>query len=302
MRPPVFSGRRINKNSMNRISKGHLVFFILTITFFVLIVFLPYSPFLKEEVIFKIEKGEGSKEIAHNLEKQRIIASAPFFRFYVLITGDSGKLQAGSYFISSSMNVYQIADKFIRGDIAETVLTIPEGFDSEQIYQKLKGVVDIDLSMLEVSEGYLFPDTYRIPFGGRGEYIVKMMTDNFNKKVGPDLEEEIRKQKKTLEDVVIMASLLEKEVRTKEEKELAAGILWKRLGVGMLLQVDAAMETYHSLGLPAGPICNPGLESILAAIYPKSNAFWYYLSTKEGETIFNKTLEEHNVAKAKHLR
>lgn len=98
-----------------------------------------------------------------------------------------------------------------------------------------------------------------------------------------------------------MASLLEKEVKTKEEKELAAGILWKRLESGMPLQVDAAMETYARLGLPAGPICNPGLESILASIYPESSEYWYYLSTPDGITIFSKTLEEHNIAKAKYL-
>ncbi len=129
-----------------------------------------------------------------------------------------------------------------------------------------------------------------------------MMVDNFNKKITPDLEAEIKRQNKDLKDIVIMASLIEKEVKTKEEKELAADVLWKRLKIGMPLQVDAALETYERQGLPEKPICNPGIVSILAAVYPKSSEYWYYLSMPEGKTIFSKTLEEHNIAKAQYLK
>jgi UPF0755 protein len=99
-----------------------------------------------------------------------------------------------------------------------------------------------------------------------------------------------------------MASILEKEVKTKEEKELAAGVLWKRLQIGMALQVDVAPETYQRRGLPDKAVCNPGLESIVAAVYPRASAYWYYLATPEGETIFSRTLQEHNIAKAKYLK
>jgi len=120
-----------------------------------------------------------------------------------------------------------------------------------------------------------------------------------------------------------MASLLEKEVKTKEEKELVSGILWKRIESGIPLQVDATIiyitdkktnkvsyeetqinsfyNTYKYRGLPKGPISNPGLDSILAALYPKESDYWYYLSTPNGQTIFSHTLEEHNIAKAKYL-
>ena len=99
-----------------------------------------------------------------------------------------------------------------------------------------------------------------------------------------------------------MASLIEKEVKTKQDKELVSGILWKRLEINMPLQVDCELKTYENLGLPIGPICNPGLKSIIAAIEPKHSEYLYYLSTPEGETIFSKTLEEHNIAKAKYLK
>jgi len=173
-------------------------------------------------------------------------------------------------------------------------------------------------------EGYLFPDTYEINTGAQIEEIVKTMLSNFDKKLTSNLRKEIKKQEKTIFEIITMASLLEKEVKSKEEKEIVSGILWKRLKNRIPLQVDATIiyitgkkttkvskddteidspyNTYKYLGLPKGPICNPGLESILATVYPKNSDFWYYLSTSDGETIFSKTLEEHNIAKAKYLK
>ena len=280
-----------------------IVILALLLVFFVFLgIYLPKSFTSDKEVFFNIEKGEGSKEIALNLEKEGLVQWGPLFRIYVFAKGVSGNLQAGTYLLSPSMNIPEIAGKFSKGDIAKIKITLPEGFTSEQIYQKLIDVAEIDLNELKSFEGYLFPDTYQIPYGAKEEEIVKMMVDNFNKKITPDLETEIKRQNKNLEEIVIMASLLEKEVKTKEEKELAADVLWKRLKIGMPLQVDSAMETYERRGLPEHPICNPGLESIKAAIYPGSSEYWYYLATPEGKTIFSKTLEEHNLIKAKYLK
>jgi len=106
----------------------------------------------------------------------------------------------------------------------------------------------------------------------------------------------------TTHQVIVMASLLEKELKTKEDREIASGILWKRIKIGMPLQVDVDMWTYKNTGLPAKPICNPGLDSIKAALYPEDSPYWYYLSTPDGKIIFSKTLEEHNIAKAKYLK
>ncbi len=284
--------------------KKYLILFLIILIIGVLIglIFSSHNPFSKEEMLFKLEKGEGSKEIALNLEKQGLINWGPLFRLYVLITGVSGKLQAGSYFLSPSMNIPEIAGKLSKGEIAKITITIPEGFTAEEIHQELKDVANIDFNELKSFEGYLFPDTYEIPYGLTGEEVISMMTENFNKKITPDLKAEIERQNKELEEIVIMASLLEKEVKTKEDKELAAGVLWKRLKIGMPLQVDSAPETYQRRGLPQEPICNPGIVSISAAIYPKSSDYWYYLSTPEGKTIFSKTLEEHNINKAKYLK
>jgi len=179
-------------------------------------------------------------------------------------------------------------------------------------------------------EGYLFPDTYYIERQETRdkrqgiEEIVKKMLENFDKKLTLDLKEEINRQGKTIFEIVTMASLLEKEVKTIEDKKLVSGILWKRFKNDIPLQVDATISyitgrkttkiskeetqidspynTYKYRGLPLGPICNSGLESILASMYPENSEHWYYLSTPTGETIFNKTLEGHNLAKAEYLK
>lgn len=259
--------------------------------------YLPKDSLSKEGVVFNIEKGEGSREISLDLEKEELIRWAPIFRLYVLTTGVSGNLQAGSYLLSPSMNIPEIVEKFVRGEVTKETITIIEGWNLKDIgfYFENKGMFQAEELYDERSdvEGYFFPDTYQIRRGATLEEIINKARDNFNKKTA-DLE--------ITPEIVIMASILEKEVKTKEEKELASDVLWKRLEIGMVLQVDCWSETYEKPGLPDGPIANPGLESIKAAIYPKESPYWYYLSTPEGETIFSKTLEEHNIAKAKYLK
>jgi UPF0755 protein len=333
---------------------------IIVVGFLIFGFYVPKNPFSEKEIIFNIEKGEGSKEIAFNLKKEDLIRDDKLFRFYVLTTGVLGKLQAGTYLLSPSMNIPKIAVKFAEGDVVKEKITIIESWNLREIgfYFENKGMfmaeelweiagfpaidyskaIDLpkpkdfsqDFEFLKEKpekvgfEGYLFPDTYEIREGATLEEIVEKMLSNFDKKLTSDLREEIANQGKTIFEIITMASLIEKEVKTKEDRELVSGILWKRLENDIPLQVDAtityltgkknikiskeetqidsAFNTYMYQGLPLGPICNPGLESILAARYPKSSQYLYYLSTPEGETIFSKTLEEHNIAKAKYLK
>ena len=291
--------------------------------FFILIIFIyqgiyfPESFKQEREKLFLIERGENLFQIAENLEKEGLIKNKFLFDLYIFIKGAQRKLQAGEYFLSPSESIARIAGKIISGDIAKVVVTIPEGFTVKQIEEKL----NLKLPG-ENLEGFLFPDTYYLPVDVTPEKVVEIMTTNFDKKMAP-FKEEIEGQGKTIFEIVIMASLLEKEVKTFEDKELVSGILWKRLKNNIPLQVDATISyitgkqttrisreetqidspynTYKYLGLPIGPICNPGIDSIKAAIYPKNSQYWYYLSTSEGKTIFSETLEEHNLAKAKYL-
>jgi len=281
--------------------KKFLIFIIIVAALFSIVsswlIFLPMESFSDKQVQFSVKKGEGSRDIALSLEKNNLIRWAPMFRIYVSARGIAGDLKAGEYLLSPSMSIPEITDKFIKGEVIKINITIPEGFTVKQIEERLG--LELPGDNLE---GFLFPDTYQFSFGFSGEEAAKKMQDNFEKKMAEDLREEIERQGKTIFEMVTMASLIEKEVRTLEDKKLVSGILWKRLEIGMPLQVDAEMWTYGNLGLPPKPICNPGLESIMAAIYPENSDYWYYLSTPEGETIFSKTLEEHNLAKIEHLK
>lgn len=271
-------------------------------------IFAPLDRTLSKEIVFSITKGEGSREIGYNMQKQGLIRFSPLFRVYVATTGVSLKLQAGDYLLSPAMSMFDIVQKFTTGDVIQEKFTIVEGWNTQDIkdYFAKKGR-NIEIS--QDLEGYLFPDTYHVSSGASNAEIMTMVRENFNKKFNADLRQETARQEKTIHDVVTMASLIEKEVRTMEDKQLVSGVLWKRLGIGMALQVDAAPITYQERGLPQNPIANPGLESIQAALYPTASLYWYYLSTPAGppggeasKTIFSKTLEEHNIAKAKYLK
>ena len=271
---------------------------------------------------FKVEQGAGLLQIAEQLEQEGIIKDGKIFALYVLATGRH--IQAGSYSLRLSSTPIVIAKKMIQGDTTKVVVTILEGYTIFKIqewgiplaglkassfkkdFNFLSSVPD-DASL----EGFLFPDTYYFSVGDEAEFAAKTMLANFGEKLTPELREEIARQNKSIFDVVIMASIIEKEVRTYQDKELVSGLLWKRLNTGMRLQVDASglypgpaeeYDTYKFLGLPKGPICNPGLKSIEAAIYPKASQYWYYLSTRDGTTIFSKTFDEHLAATYKYLR
>lgn len=312
------------------------------------------------EKVFEIKKGESIFEIAKHLEEEGFIKNRYLFVGLAVLRGKERQLKAAKYILSPSMTPQEILDILSKGKTPVVKITIPEGWSLKEIAQYLEdknlcqkeeffeivGWPGVDYSKEKnlsqaqdfsnefpflkdkpknVSlEGYLFPDTYFVKRTATCQEIVKMFLENFSKKLTPDLQEEIKKQKKTIFEIVTMASLLEKEVKTKEDKEIVAGILWKRQKAGIPLQVDATISyitgrkttkitfeelqidspynTYKYLGLPLGPISNPGIESILAAIYPKQSNYWYYLSTPEGETIFSKTLFQHNKNKAKYLR
>jgi len=268
-------------------------------------IFLPKNPGVKEEISFLVKQGTATKDIALHLQKEGLILSAPLFRLFVLTTGISGKLQAGTYLLSSSVSPFEISKKLAVGDVLKEEITIIEGWNIQDIaqYLKQKNLFGADEVLAYADfEGYLFPDTYRITKNEELKHLIARMLENFDARVTPVLREEITKQGKTLFDVIVMASLLEKELKTLEDKKIAANVLWKRLDIGMALQVDAAPITYEQRGLPKKPIANPGLTSIQAAIYPTKSPYLYYLSAPEGETIFSKTLEEHNKAKALYLK
>lgn len=173
-------------------------------------------------------------------------------------------------------------------------------------------------------EGFLFPDTYEVFADASVKDIVVKMVANFDRKLTSDLRDEIARQGKSLYKVLIMASIIEAEVPHEADRPIVADIFWSRLQKGVALQSDATLKyiiggnrpaltseelkidsvynTYKNKGLPPTPIGNPGLSAIRAAIYPAKTDYFYFLSTPTGETIFSRTLDEHNRAKRQHLR
>ncbi|HOL54075.1 MAG TPA: endolytic transglycosylase MltG [Candidatus Paceibacterota bacterium] len=179
-------------------------------------------------------------------------------------------------------------------------------------------------------EGFLFPDTYRFKINSPATLVVKRMLDNFQSNLTPEMQTAIANTPLNFYQIVTLASLIEGEIPNEEERSIVAGILVKRLENQMPLQVDATIiyikcdilktencrqlspadfkiespyNTYQHLGLPKGPINNPGQSAIKAALNPVESPYWYYLSDpKTGKTIFSKTLKEHNEARAKYLK
>ncbi len=316
------------------------VVFLLAIAVICFEVYIPLNPESHQTVVFTVEKGWGDNEIADGLKQSGLVRSAFFFRFYAILALKDSQLQAGEYNLSQKLSAHQIANKMEQGDIIKDKVVIPEGWDIQDIggYLEQRGICKKDyfISLTEKDyskdfdfledklssdglEGYLFPDTYEISKTETCENILDVMLANFGRKLTPDLRAGIANQGKTIFDIVIMASLIEKEVNIPEDRRIVSGILWKRLSIDMPLQVDATIvyitgkanisnsdkkidspyNTYKYYGLPIGPISNPGIDSITATIYPTKTNYWYYLS--DGKTIFSETLEQHNEARAKYL-
>ena len=304
--------------------------------------------------IFIVEKGSSVKSIANSLEKEGLIKDSSLFILYASLTNSHKNMQAGEYLLSPQMSTAQIINVLKKGETNKKSLTILEGwnindianyFEEKQIATKeevfnLIGkpteveekkeleelVKDFNLEKPDnISlEGYIFPDSYYIDSTDNLESIILKTLNNWNKKITPQLREAIKKQEKTVFEIMVVASMIEKEAKTIEDKKNVSDVLWKRLEIGMPLQIcatvlyalgenkskvytsdtqiDSPYNTYKYNGLPLGPICNPGLDSILAAIYPDKNNYWYYLSSNEGEIFFSKTLEEHNYKKNIYLR
>jgi len=265
----------------------------------------PVEKYSQKEVLFIVGAGDGLFDITSNLKEQGLIKSQFLFSVVVTIQNVQNRLQAGKYNLSPKMSIAGIVKIISQGEVIRRKITIIEGWNLKDIGWELENQGVFQEEELDVGlEGYLFPDTYEIGEKEKLEDIIQKILINFDKKVDLTIRKEIEKQGKTLHQVVIMASLLEKEVQTYEDKQIVASILWKRLRNNWPLQVDASItyDTYIYLGLPLDPICNPGLDSIKAAIYYEENPYWFYITTPDKETIFSKTLEEHNINIFKYLK
>jgi UPF0755 protein len=256
----------------------------------------------------RIEKGSSLRSISLLLENEGIIKSRAAFESFVIIFGGDKRIQYSDYLFEDALPVFEVAWRIAKGEhhIPPVSVTIPEGFDIHQIADACAvslSSFDRKQFLLEAKdkEGYLFPDTYFFLRTSTEADVLNSMSENFNKKIAPLLPE-VAKSGKSEKDIITMASVIEREAKGDEDRAVISGILWKRISIGMVLQVDAVPETYKITGLPKNPIGNPGLEAILASIHPQNSPYFYYLHDKNGTIHYAKTFEEHKQNEAKYLK
>src|SRR3989344_8718486 len=321
------------------------IFILAGFSVFAFRVFTPLDPDSRDSELVVIEKGSSLQQIADQLRREGMIRSSHSFIVYVVLEGKTSVLQAGIYDLSPSMTVKEITDIISKGSITDyKKITIPEGYTSSQIASLLEDegvlshgqdladfvntpsqaayqVYEYDfLKYADTStlEGFLFPDTYEFHVNSSLGDVVDIFFYNFSQKTTGLFDNEALGQASNYSpyDILILASLLEKEVQTEEDMKLTAGVLYNRLEIGMPLQVDATLvyitgkktgqitssdkqiespfNTYKYKGLPPAPISNPGLRAINAAMDPTPTDYIYYLSAPDGTTYFAVTLDEHN--------
>lgn len=271
---------------------------------------------------FIITQGEGTRSIVDNLKKSDLIRDPIVFFLLLKKTGIDDKLQAGQFNLNPSMSAEEILQKLQVGKFDVSV-TIPEGKRAQEIADILKNKFpqydETWREKLDKNEGYLFPDTYLFPRNTGIEEVIAIMKNNFDKKY----TEIINNTMLSKNDIIILASLIEREAKHAQDRPLVSSVIHNRLNIGMKLDIDATVQyalgfdalehtwwkkeltsddlqadspynTYANSGLPPGPICNPGLASIIAAAKPSQTNFLYYVSDKEGNNHYGRTLEEHN--------
>ena len=291
-------------------------------------VLAPPADFPSGDIIV-IARGALVPDIAKELHDAHIIKHPAVLKFVLRISGASSRVRAGAYLFSAPENVLVVAYRLSTGahGLPPVRITFPEGVTvrdiSARVAEALPRISAQDfLSAGKLYEGYLFPDTYLFSPDATVTSIVDTMRANFDTKAVPLLSG-IQASGHSLSDIVIMASLVEKEARTDTNRRIVAGVLWNRLALGMPLQVDAVFgyifdrdtyspsfedlkvdspyNTYIHTGLPPGPICNPGLESVLATLYPTKTNYLYYLTGRDNLMHYAKTYAEHQANRRKYL-
>lgn len=273
---------------------------------------------------FVIGKGEGVREIANHLKKDGLIKDPiAFFLLVRFKLNIDSKIQAGDHRLSPSMNAEEIAKALIQSS-NDVWVTIPEGYRAQEIadllQKDIKTYKNSWRDKLEKNEGYLFPDTYLFPKESTIDLIISTMRNNFNNKFATVSTSSSRLTK---DQIVTVASLVEREARLPEDRPLVASVIENRLNIGMKLDIDATVQyvlgyqpdekrwwkknlttqdlsinspynTYKNPGLPPTPISNPGQASLEAAADPANTNYLYYISDKTGKNHYAETIEQQN--------
>lgn len=317
-----------------------LLFSIFVLSWFL---FVPFSKSESTKVIF-IKKGTPLKKVSEVLEKEGIIKNRHFFVFLATMLGEKTRIKSGEYEFHTPMLPLAVLSALAKGQVKRHLVTIPEGFtliqiaqllenlnlvEKERFLQKTSSPVFINalgLSQLAgpTLEGYLFPDTYHVFREMDPEEVIRIMVHQFRKVFGPDLGQRASELGISEREVVILASVIEKETALSEERPFISAVFHNRLKKKIPLQSDPTViygirnfngnltkedlmrptpyNTYVIAGLPPTPICNPGKDSLLAAVHPAPVPYLYFVSKNDGSHCFSSDIEEHNQAVWKYQK
>ncbi len=296
-------------------------------------------------ITFTIEEGETASTVAARLEELGLVTDSNLFSLYMRYHKIDSLLEAGDYDLSPNMTMIEIAQSLQHARVDEMVVTVPEGWRAEQVAEMLttNGIMDGEEFMAlardggdfhyeflgersggqPALEGFLFPETYRISTKATAADLIERMLNTFDRRFTPEMRQEAASKGLTMYQVVILASIVEREAVIPDERPIIASVYLNRLGTDMLLNadptvqyalgyqpnsglwwktpisleeyslVDSPYNTYLYGGLPPGPICSPGLSSIQAVVRPAQTDYLYFVGKGDGSHIFARTYEEH---------
>jgi UPF0755 protein len=304
----------------------------------------PYQGYSGRQVTLVIPPGASGGKVAEVLHESGVIRSAPLFRALLRVTGSAGRLQAGEYRFSGPMGPLGVRRLLVQGNIVLHQITVPEGLRLDQTFalfvsrglgtldgfqeasRRTEAVQPLDPEAEDL-EGYLYPDTYRLPRAFSEEEILGAMVDRFLQVFGEPERERAAELGMSPRQVVTLASLVERETSDPSERELVSAVFHNRLRRGMLLQcdptvifalireglydgrltrsgleLDSPYNTYLHPGLPPGPIASPGAESLFASLHPADTDYLYFVSMNTGRHHFSRSLDEHRRAVNRYQR
>ena len=282
-----------------------------------------------------VPRGATLRVAAESLAKAGVIQNATAFRLYAMVRGRDRSIRAGTYVFKRGISWGEVLDDLRGGKGLEHAITIPEGWSLLQIVPQLARVLNAPLDSVEAAvrdtallhaldvptptlEGYLFPDTYVFPEGTTPRAAVRIMVDRFQRVWQPEWDQRLQALAMSRNDVMALASIVEKEARLPEERPVIAAVYLNRLRAGMLLQadptvqyalgkhvarvlykdleVDSPYNTYKHLGLPPGPIASPGRPSIVAALNPANVPYRFFVAHPDGHHEFTESFSAHSSA------
>jgi UPF0755 protein len=306
-------------------------------------ILVPTFFFSGDDIDLPVYSKTSAREIARQLKDKGILSFEEPFLVLAKLTHADRHLKAGLYQLNAQMSLWDVLTTLSEGKSDLLALKVPEGYTTEQIAQaleKINGSSGDDflkaaqnpetLKSLGIvgptAEGFLFPETYRVPLGATGDELVQLMIRQFWDVAGPNFQSRCQELGLTPYKAVILASIVEKEAHNADERPIIAGILYNRLHQKMRLQVNATLNyiletkhawlttnqlstqspynTYMHRGLPPTPICNPGAASLKAVLNPANVPYLYYVSAGDGSSLFATTFADHkiNVIKAMKIR